>query len=84
MKLHHHLECQLYILSLNKMAALSPLGQLNSPPGQSPSDQACLCQGSHPRGLLFVVGLTVQLDGHVTRGQALQETSDWKGGCGRQ
>lgn len=58
--------------------------QLNSPLGQSLSDQACLCQGPHPRGLLFVVGFMVQLDGRVISGQALPETGDRKGGCGRQ
>lgn len=59
-RLPNHLEYQLYSLCLKKMANLSPVGlvllterQLNSPSGCSPSDQACLCQDSHPRGLLF-------------------------------
>ena len=52
-RLHHHLELQLDILAPKKMAHLRPSGQFKSPPGHSPSDQACLCQSSQPWGSLF-------------------------------
>ena len=47
------MELQLDILAPKKMAHLRPSGQFKSPPGHSPSDQACLCQSSQPWGSLF-------------------------------
>lgn len=46
-RLRHHVALQLDILAPKKMAHLRPSGQFNSPPGRSPSDQACVKAHSH-------------------------------------